>query len=121
VAARAILLLALGAFLLSTITRADNGPTLPSRKAAVVIPLLSHLAAKSDLEKDVLVELNRILGNYDNASTSHRHSQVRQSSSYHFDDGDKVVAIFLDSQLVMIYAPTQKDPDWVIYPHPAPE
>jgi hypothetical protein len=60
VAARAILLIVLVSFLLAATTCADDAPTLPSRKASVVIPLL-----KAFNPKEGFARIEKILGKED--------------------------------------------------------
>jgi hypothetical protein len=55
---RAILLLAVFAFLSADIGRADDSPNLPSHKASVVLPLLKKIKPGDDISK-----VQQILGN----------------------------------------------------------
>jgi hypothetical protein len=57
---RAIILVALAAFMFQTATSADNATTIPSRNAAVVLPLLSHFSSK-----DGYIRVTEILGTED--------------------------------------------------------
>jgi hypothetical protein len=60
VAARAIVLTLLASFLLAGISRADDAPILPSRKASIVIPLL-----KAFNPKEGFTRIEKILGKED--------------------------------------------------------
>lgn len=57
---RAVLLIALAAFLFTGFVRAGNAPKLPSRKATVVLPLLKQFS-----QKDTYPKIEEILGKPD--------------------------------------------------------
>jgi len=57
---RAIILVALAVFLFPAAASADNATTLPSRSAAVVLPLLSHFSSR-----DRYSRVTEILGRED--------------------------------------------------------
>jgi hypothetical protein len=107
VAARAILLFALGAFLLPVIGKADGAPTLPSRKASVVIPLLKAFSPKAGDSR-----ITQILGKEDldagNALNDRFYALDNGDNVRVRSDGDKVYSIFLQVEgtvgIQVIYA-----------------
>jgi hypothetical protein len=111
-AARAILLFAFGAFLLSSIVRADDGPKFPSREASVVMPLLKQIS-RSDSPESVLSKIRQILGKPCFGESGGPRNRFTSVDYYFLDDKTMVVAGYLNGRFsgVSFTVPGQR---WVL-------
>jgi hypothetical protein len=82
---RVILLVVLTAFLPLTLVCADDTPTLPSRKAKVVVPLLQQLSPK-DSPQSILDRIKKILGKADSSESGGPKTNFLIYCQYGLDD-----------------------------------
>jgi hypothetical protein len=107
----AILLIALAVFGLPVPVCADNPPTLPSRKASVVIPLLNQISPK-DSPESVFNQITKILGKSDGGFSGGPTGNFWDDYPYQLDDKTVVdVGTRMSGQVLLRLSVTIQKPD----------
>jgi hypothetical protein len=111
---RPTLLPALALFVFIGIVHGETTAGLPSRQPEVVIPILAHFSPVDTSKGNVMHELKRILGNFDNNDEAGPDNHDWRIYSYHLNDGTVIIIEFKENSgpdslnLTMI---TEQKPD----------
>jgi len=74
--------------------RAADGPNLPSRQAAVILPILSHFSPIDTSKGSVMHETKRLLGPFDHYDEAGPDDQTWRVYSYQLNDGTVIIVQF---------------------------
>jgi hypothetical protein len=100
---RTMVMLALIAFLLPSVVRAD-GTSFPSRKASVVLPILAQFSSKDNSPKQTYDKIIKILGEPDLGTGGGPESEHWNDLYFELDDKTQIHVSFINDKLACITA-----------------